>query len=72
MFVDGVEELLFFGEVLQGVGGVLDGAVEAVEGLSKSSRLKLRLTRASMTFSTSAAMTLRRVKPGLSKILQIK
>ena len=42
LLVDGVQEALLLGEVVDGGGGGLDGAVEAVERLQEFGRLKLR------------------------------
>ena len=62
--VHGVDEVLLLAIVLGGFGGRLDGAVKAVEVFRKASRLKSFAVIESMTFSISAAMTLRREKSG--------
>lgn len=59
LLVDGVEEVLFFGVALLGLGGALDGGVEAVEGLEELVAEKWREVMERMTFSISTAMTLR-------------
>ncbi len=70
--VDHVQECCFSAQIRPArARGLLDGARRSGPAICRnSSRLKLRLVSASITFSISAAITLRRVKSGLSKIVR--
>jgi len=68
--VDFVEECLLLREAGGVFGADFDGFVESGRaGAENSFRLNARLVSSTITFSISAATTLRRVKSGLSKIL---